>query len=68
MSAPIAPSWKQEQQKPADAVENPSVEAVPSAAVENSPVEQAPVEQPHADAVTETPVVDAGTEPKESSE
>jgi hypothetical protein len=62
MSAPIAPSWKQEQPKAADAVETLPVEqaAVEPAAVEQAAVEQTTAEQPQADAGTDTP--------KESSE
>jgi small subunit ribosomal protein S3 len=62
MSAPVAPSWKQEQPKAADAVENLPVEqaAVEPTAVEQAAVEQTTAEQPQANAGTETP--------KESSE
>jgi hypothetical protein len=57
MSAPVAPSWKQEQPKAADAVETLPVE---QAAVEPAAVEQTTAEQPQTDAGTDTP--------KESSE
>jgi small subunit ribosomal protein S3 len=56
MSAPVAPSWKQEQHKPADTVAADVVaaDAVATDAVESSPVQPA-VEQPQADTGTEAP-------------